>query len=166
MIAALYADLAGVRSRTALRKRIDQTLNGSICAESRQRQCTQDIENVEDTHSQFLGFLREETTDDTPHALIVADGLSSRGVETLPVSQGGALYPVRQSEKRREAIGELQNTHGGDYRGQPGEVGDTGGENKRDTPVDGNQDDPEQLAAPGGQRWTPEELDQDLVVQD
>jgi hypothetical protein len=60
----------------------------------------------------------------------------------------------------------LQNTHGSDYRGQTGEVGDTGGENKSDTPVDGNQDDPEQLAAPGGQRRTPEELDEDLVVQD
>lgn len=66
----------------------------------------------------------------------------------------------------RERVGELEDADGGDDGGEAGEVGDGGGDDEGDGPVDGDEGHPEKFAVLLGKGWGAEELDGYVVVED
>jgi hypothetical protein len=76
------------------------------------------------------------------------------------------LYPVCHRKHGREGVCELQDTEGGDDTGQAREIGNTGGKDESDGPVNRDQGGESDFSATGGESGSMEQLDEDVVVDD
>ena len=65
-----------------------------------------------------------------------------------------------------EGICELDDADRRHDGGEAGEVGDGGADDEGDSPVDGNDGDPEEFTVFEGEGWGTEEFDADVVVED
>jgi hypothetical protein len=71
---------------------------------------------------------------------------------------------ITKVEHGWESVGELKDTEGRNKRCQSEKVGNRSGNNERETPIDGNCDNPDDLASSRCQRWRSEEVNEDIVV--
>lgn len=69
-------------------------------------------------------------------------------------------------EKRWKGVCELSDTDGTDDTDKCVEVGDDGTDDKGNSPVDWDQEDPDDFAGLGGERWHTEDFNTDVVVND
>lgn len=94
----------------------------------------------------------------------MADSVAGGRVESFSVLHGSPLDPVIGRKHGREGVGELQDTESGNDGSETGEVGDTGGQDEGDGPVDWDESHPQELAGLVGERREVEKLDEDVVV--
>lgn len=69
-------------------------------------------------------------------------------------------------EKRWEGVRELSDTDGTNDTHECVEVGDDGTDDKGNSPVDWDQEDPDYFTGLGGKRWHAEDFNTDVVVDD
>ncbi len=113
-----------------------------------------------------IPLLGEEAADPPLEAAVVVDDLARRGIEALTLLHGVLLDVVAESEHGRETVRELHEAHSGGQAGEPEEVGDGGGEDECDGPVDGDDGGPEDLTTASQEGWRVEILHADIVVED
>lgn len=94
----------------------------------------------------------------------MANGVAGGGVESFSVLHGSPLDPVIGRKHGREGVGELQDTESGNHGRETGEVGDSGGQDEGDGPVNWDESHPEELAGLVGERGEAEKLDENGVV--
>lgn len=104
--------------------------------------------------------------DPPPHARVAALHLARVRVKRRLALHGLLLDDIAEAEQGREGVCELDEEHGGGQADESEEVGDGGGDDVGDAPVDGHHDRPDMLTLARGQGWEVEKLDQDVVVDD
>ena len=107
----------------------------------------------------------EEAADPAPHAAVVVDGVAGSRVEALAVLHSALVDGVAEREYGRERVRELYGAEGREDGDEAEEVGDCGGHDVGDRPVDGHDGGPEVLALLGGERGRGEEVHEDVVVE-
>jgi len=133
-------------NRSARTKHSNQTLNRSPCAHTRADETTKEVDRVNDVDVP----VNLESADPALETGIVAGSNASVGIEALAWQRGVDLASVADVEDGGEGVGEVEDQEGADEAGDAVEVGDGGGDDEGDDPVDGAQGIPEELAFLGG----------------
>lgn len=92
------------------------------------------------------------------------DRLAGCRVPALTLLDGIALDHGADHQKRWEGVRELEDAESGDESAESAEVGDGGGDDKGERPVDWHQADPDELAGALVEVWEAEKLFQDVLV--
>lgn len=74
-------------------------------------------------------------------------------VKVLFGEHGGLLDHEADAQEGGEGVGEVADADGADEGAKVAEEGDGGGDDESEGPVDGDEDDPDELAGLCGQRW-------------
>ena len=148
-----------------LRLRINhnQILHRRPNAQSRRRQRPQKVKHVPKIQ---IPILRHEPPHQPLHTPILQRDLSGGWVEPFAGAQG-VLFDVEGNvQPGGEGVCELDDADRGHDGGEAGEVGDGGGDEEGDSPVNGDDGDPEEFTVFVGEGWCAEEFDADVVVED
>jgi len=127
-------------------KHSNQTLDRSPGAHTR---ADETPEEVDDVHGVDVP-VDHVPSDPTLDAGIVSRGDTGVGIETLAWERGVDLASVADVQDGGEGVGEVQDQEGADETGDAVQVGDGGGDDEGDDPVDGAEGVPEELALLGG----------------
>ncbi len=109
-------------------------------------------------------LISKETSDPSLQAAIMHRDDARGGIKALPFLQGVLLDAVAEGEQWWEGVCELHETDCGSHTCKPEEIGDGGGNDESDGPVDGDDDCPEDLAAFGNESWRVEPLHEEIVI--
>lgn len=142
-------------------ERSNETLDSRVATESSSDEGAEEEDQVPDVQEDVL----RKPTGPAPEAVVVADCLAGRGIPALTLLDSVALDHGAEGEKRREGVGELQNAEGGDEGAEVAEVGDGGGDDEGERPVDRDHADPDELARPLAEVWEPKELLENVLVE-
>jgi len=143
-------------------ERRNQSLNSSIGTQSRHRKRTASIEKMPYIK---VPVLSEEASNPALDAAIVKHDLAGCGIVSFTGLQGVLLDEVAEGDHWWEAVCELDEAHGGRQASETEEVGDCGGEDECDGPVDGDNAGPKDLAAAGQERGGVEKFHEDVVIE-
>jgi hypothetical protein len=111
-------------------------------------------------------FVAEEASDPSLQAAVMESDDASGRIEAFALLQRVLLNAVSQGEQRREGVCELHETDCGCDTCKSEEIRDRGSEDEGNSPVEGNEACPEDLAAFGNESWSTEPFHQDVVVDD
>jgi hypothetical protein len=148
------------RNGTIRSKHRDQTLNSSPNSHTAASQTRNNVNRSRQTDSP--GLL--EAADPAAGALIHPDGLAGVWVEALAGEHGGFLDGVAEVEHSGEGVGEVDHEEGADEADDAADVGDGGGDDEGEDPVDGAQAVPGDLALAGRDGREAEALLEDFEV--
>jgi hypothetical protein len=148
------------RNRTTRPKHRDQPLNRSPNSHSAASQTRNNVNRSRQTDGP--GLL--EATDPAAGALVHPDGLAGVRVEALAGEDGGFLDGVAEVEHAGEGVGEVDHEEGADEADDAADVGDGGGDDEGEDPVDGAEAVPGDLALAGGDGGEAEALLEDFEV--
>jgi hypothetical protein len=112
-----------------------------------------------------IPLLREKATHPSLNAAIMINDLARSGIEAFALLHGVLLDEVAEGNHGRETVGELHEAHGGCQAREPEEIGDGGGQDECNGPVDGDDACPKNLTAAGQERGCVEELHEEVVVE-
>jgi hypothetical protein len=148
------------RHRTTRPKHRNQPLNSRPNTHTTARQPRNNINRRRQTDGPAL----LETPDPAAGALIHADRLAGVRVEALAGQDGGLLDGVAEVEHSGEAVGKVDHEEGADEADDAADVGDGGGDDEGQDPVDGAEAVPGDLALAGGDGREAEALLEDFEV--
>jgi len=111
-------------------------------------------------------FVAEEASDPSPQAAVMKCDDASGGVEAFTIPQCILLNAVSEGEQWRESVCKLHEANCSGDTCKSEEIGDRGGENKGDGPVEGNKACPEDFAAFGNESRRAKPFHQDIIVDD
>ena len=120
----------------------DQPFNRSPNTHAAASETKQDVESKRSTPLPAL----LETTSPALYASIKTSGHTSVGVETLARKSSSHLDLVTQHEHARKAVGEIDHKDSTDETDNAADIGNRGGNNKGENPVDRTEAVPRNLA--------------------
>ena len=136
------------------------TLDGGPSSHARASKTGQDIEY----HGKARIPRLFKTTHETLDASVVAGGNAGNGVKTLAGQRRSLLDAVGDVHDSWDGVGEVEREEATHNTDEEVEVGDGGGEEEGDDPVDWAENEPQDLALLGDDRGKVENLLEDLEV--
>lgn len=138
----------------------DQTLNSSPSTHTRAGKTSQDVQGAEGVNEPALHV----TTDPTLHAAVVLGGDASDGVEALTGELGTVLDGPANEHNTGKGVGEVQTEQTTNEADDTTQVGNGGGNQEGDDPVERSHRVPHPATLLGGDVRHVEDLLQDLDV--
>lgn len=120
-------------------ERSNKRLDRRVSPHSADNQRPQRIKSQQHTRPPVLATV---PPDPPPDARVAALDLARVRVKRRLALHGLLLDDIPEAEERGEGVRELDEEHGGGQADEPEEVGDGGGDDVGDAPVDGHHDRP------------------------